>query len=185
MHMNRRVTLIICIVIVVVVIAFVGAKQLSTTLSMNKLTVTSTEFDAGGKIPSTYTCDGSDTNPPFDVSNIPAGTKSIAFTLTDPDTRSGTWVHWVKWNIVPTIPVLTIKKGKEPAGVSGSGSSGSADYQGPCPPSGTHHYILDVYALDTTLNLLGGSSRDTLLSAMKGRVLAQGQLIGIYSRLSQ
>ena len=99
----------------------------------------------------------------------------------DPDAPiAGGWTHWVKWNIPPKTKI--IEEGKEPDGISGKGSGGSLSYEGPCPPSGTHHYSFKIFALDTTIDLPAGSTKKALETAMAGHIIAQGELIGLYSR---
>jgi Raf kinase inhibitor-like YbhB/YbcL family protein len=148
------------------------------------LTITSSSFQPNEFIPSQFTCDGEGTNPSLAISGIPQGAKTLALVMSDPDAPSGTFYHWIKFNIpVENVPALTIQAGKEPAGISGKGTSGKAGYVPPCPPSGAHHYIFDVYALDAELNLQSGISVDELLSAMKGHILAAGQIVGFYSRI--
>lgn len=143
-------------------------------------------FKNGDLIPSKYTCDGLDISPPLDWESIPEGTKSFAIIADDPDAPMGTWVHWVIFNIPPDEKGL-------PEGVpterelSNGARQGTNDfrrigYGGPCPPGGTHRYFFKIYALDTLLDLKPGATKPQLLSAMKGHIIGQGELMGRYRR---
>ena len=144
------------------------------------LKVTSSSFGHNGRIPAKFTCDGIDVNPSLHINNVPEGAKSLVLIMDDPDAPMGTWDHWVVWNIEPS-PV--IEENSVPAGaVQGKNSWGKTKYGGPCPPSGTHRYFFKVYALDAFLDLSSKSDKKTVEKAMKGHVLAQGELIGLYSR---
>jgi Raf kinase inhibitor-like YbhB/YbcL family protein len=153
--------------------------------SMN-LKIYSSAFEDGGMIPSKYTCDGADISPPLAWSGLPEGTKSIAIINDDPDAPMGTWVHWVIYNIPPTAKGLAedIKRvEKLPDGtLQGKNSWGRIGYGGPCPPGGTHRYFFKIFALDKMLNLKPGATKEELLTAMKGHILAQAQFYGKYSR---
>lgn len=138
--------------------------------------IESPAFEHGGKIPTTYTCDGNDELPELRILNIPKKTKSFALICDDPDAPGGTWVHWVAWN----IPV--VEKINSSAGVKGKNSWGRLDYGGPCPPSGTHRYYFKIYALDTELDLKKGSTKEQLLEAIKGHTIEDAALMGTYSR---
>jgi Raf kinase inhibitor-like YbhB/YbcL family protein len=152
------------------------------------LKVTSPAFQDEGMIPRTYTCDGEDISPPLEIGGVPLGTKSLALINDDPDAPGGTWVHWVMYNIpadTKKLPEQAPRKAKLPNGAfHGKTSWGGRKlgYGGPCPPSGIHRYFFKVYALDTVLDLKPGASKDELLSAMKGHILAEGQLMGRYQR---
>src|SRR6185369_3042183 len=148
---------------------------------MEKLTVTSAAFAEGAAIASKYTCDGQDVNPPLVMGATPAGTRSLALIMDDPDAPVGTWVHWVAWNIPPQT--REIPENGLPAGtMQGLNSWKRNDYGGPCPPSGTHHYYFKLYALDTALTLAPSTTKADLERAMKGHVIAAGQLMGTYKR---
>lgn len=150
------------------------------------ISVSSAAFEEGGAIPSQYTCDGADMSPALAWEGILGGAKSIAVICDDPDAPMGTWVHWVMWNIAPDARGLPERVAPEPTlpdgarqGISDFGRPG---YGGPCPPSGTHRYYFKVYALDTMLDLPSSTKKADLLKAMDGHVLAEGQLMGKYSR---
>lgn len=151
------------------------------------LELTSTAFSQGAEIPEKYTCDGVDVSPPLSWSSPPEGTESLALIMDDPDAPMGTWVHWVVYDIPPD-------RGSLPEGVPADEplSDGSLQgkngwqrdgYGGPCPPSGSsHRYVFTLYALDTELGLEAGATKGSVLDAMDGHVLAQGELIGTYTR---
>ena len=143
-----------------------------------KLTVQSVAFSDGAHIPPRYTCDGDDINPPFEISDIPRGTKSLALIAEDPDAPRGVFDHWLLWNISPN-EAISEKTNQGIAGVNGFGEAG---YVGPCPPSGSHRYYFKIYALDIELDLAAGSAKQQLQDAMKGHVLASGQMMGLYKR---
>lgn len=152
------------------------------------LTLTSPAFAQGAAIPAQYTCDGNDSSPALEWSAPPAGTKSLALVMDDPDAPMGTWVHWVVYNLPADATGLAegASKGEAtafnlPAGtIQGVTSFKRSDYGGPCPPSGTHHYEFRLYALDLPLEQTG-LNKAGLLDAMKGHVLAAGELMGTYS----
>lgn len=129
-------------------------------------------------MPSEFTCDGADRIPPLEISDVPAGAKSLALVMDDPDAPMGVWDHWVVWN----IPADTKRIDSQPKGVAGKNSWGRLDYGGPCPPSGTHRYFFKLYALDTMLDLPAGSNKQSLMQAMKGHIVAEAVLMGTYKR---
>jgi len=148
------------------------------TRDMNELKITSPAFEANGEIPNKYTCDGADINPPLHIEGIPKETQSLVLIMDDPDAPGGTWDHWIVWNIPP---VDTIEEDSVP-GTEGRNDFRRQAYGGPCPPSGTHRYFFKVYALDTTLDLPPTATKADVEQAMEGHILAQGELIGRYSR---
>ena len=145
-----------------------------------KMKVTSSAFQQGANIPSKFSCDGPNTSPPLQISDVPTEAKSLVLIVDDPDAPSGLFTHWVVWNISPQA--TTIAEGSTPKGVQGTNDFGKSGYGGPCPPSGTHRYYFKVFALDRELDLPVGAKRSQLDSAMKGHVIAQGELMGRYSR---
>jgi Raf kinase inhibitor-like YbhB/YbcL family protein len=148
---------------------------------MDALKISSTAFENNGSIPGKYTCDGANVSPPLRIQNVPAGTKSLALIVDDPDAPGGMWVHWVVWNIDPGKGEL--EESEVPAGsVQGINDFETYNYGGPCPPSGTHRYFFKLYALDTTLSFSADSGKAGLERAMKGHIVAQGQIVGRYKR---
>ena len=150
------------------------------------LKVTSTSFAQGAMIPSRYTCDGSDVSPQLSWTKGPEGTKSYALISDDPDAPVGTWVHWVMYNIPAGMTSLRedIPKVKqlENGALQGKNDFGSYGYRGPCPPGGTHRYCFKIYALDILLGAGPGLTKKQLLKDMEKHILAQGELVGKYSR---
>lgn len=136
-------------------------------------------FDDRQPIPAVFTCDGDDLSPPLRVSDLPEGTQTLAVVMDDPDAPSGTFDHWVAFDIAPATE---IPEGASELGMAGSNSSGDLGYTGPCPPSGTHRYFIRVYALDTELGLPEGATKQEVLDAAEGHVLGQGTLVGTYRR---
>jgi Raf kinase inhibitor-like YbhB/YbcL family protein len=154
------------------------------------MTITSTAFAAGGSIPALHTCEGRDVSPPLAWSGVPAGTKSLALVVDDPDAPDPaapqtTWVHWVLYDIVPTAGGLPEAAGPAtlPAGtLEGVNDWGRTGYGGPCPPVGRHRYFHKLYALDVVLADLGRPNKAALEKAMRGHVLAEATLIGTYQK---
>lgn len=153
------------------------------------LQLVSTAFDPDGPIPRDYTCEGRNLSPPLAWSGIPAGTRSLALIVDDPDAPDPahprmTWVHWVLFNLPPECAALA-------AGASGNLPHGSAqgvndwnrtDYGGPCPPIGRHRYFHKLYALDTRLDHLAAPTKAELERAMQGHILARAELVGTYQK---
>ncbi len=151
-----------------------------------KMELKSKAFESGGMIPAKYTCDGEDISPPLQWSDPPVGTKSLALISDDPDAPVGTWVHWVVWNIPPSARSLDEKLPKKESLPDGT-RQGTTDfrrigYGGPCPPSGAHRYFFKLYALDTTLNLPGSTTKKDLEREMQRHILGQAELVGKYRR---
>ncbi|MBM3137805.1 MAG: YbhB/YbcL family Raf kinase inhibitor-like protein [Chloroflexi bacterium] len=137
-------------------------------------------------MPSVYTCDGKNISPQLVWDDLPKGTQSLALIMDDPDATSGTWVHWVIFNIPSSKSSLEENFPKERelsnGAKQGVNSSGKIGYIGPCPPSGTHRYIFKLYALSQSLNLEAGCTKEELLKAMKNKILEETQIIGLYQR---
>lgn len=142
--------------------------------------VTSSAFQEGGNIPSKFTCDGGNASPPLAISGVPSEAKTLVLIADDPDAPGGLFTHWLIWNIPPQTN--SIAEGSAPKGVQGTNDFGNSGYGGPCPPSGTHRYYFRVFALDRELTLPAGAKRSQLDGAMKGHVVAQGELMGRYAR---
>ncbi|HWE40457.1 MAG TPA: YbhB/YbcL family Raf kinase inhibitor-like protein [Isosphaeraceae bacterium] len=151
----------------------------------------SAAFADGGDIPKASTCDGKDTSPPLAWSGVPGGARSLALVVEDPDAPRGTWTHWVLFDLAPDVGELprgvptggTFEpKAGAKAARQGKNDFGKLGYGGPCPPGGTHRYVFRLYALDAVLGLDPGASREQVLRAMTGHVLAEGRLTGRYRR---
>jgi Raf kinase inhibitor-like YbhB/YbcL family protein len=146
------------------------------------LTVESPAFEDGGRIPAEYTCDGADSPPPLLWSAGPEGTAGYVVSLDDPAAPGRIFLHWSRWN----LPSPRAGGGAStPAGArTGRNDFGTLGYCGPCPPvgHGDHRYHVRVYALDTRVKLADGASRVQLEAAMRGHVIAEGLLVGVYGR---
>jgi len=153
------------------------------------LELSSAGFEADQAIPVQYACHGENLSPPLAWSAPPAGTESFAMVMDDPDAVSVvgfTWVHWLLFDI--PADVLTMPEGVpredelQDGSRHGQNNSDRNAYDGPCPPSGqTHAYVFTLYALDTRVALEPGVSKEELLTAMEGHILAQAELVGLYT----
>jgi len=149
--------------------------------------LSSSAFSDGGTIPQKHTCDGEDRSPALSWSSLPTAVKSLALIVDDPDAPSGTFVHWVIYNIPASLNGLPegVAKADKVEGIGTQGINGfrRTGYNGPCPPRGpAHRYFFKLYALDTSLNLKAGVNKSDLENALRSHVLAQGQIIGKYGR---
>jgi Raf kinase inhibitor-like YbhB/YbcL family protein len=150
-----------------------------------RLEVTSPAFSAGGTIPKKHTCEGANTSPALTWTEVPAGTRSLALVVDDPDAPGGTWVHWVAWNIPGTARGLPEAVSPTDAMLQqGRNDFDAIGYGGPCPPRGhgPHRYFFRLYALDAPLTLPPTTTRATLDAALAGHVLATAELMGTYLR---
>lgn len=146
---------------------------------MQELKIQSPAFEANKPIPKKYSCDGNDINPPLTIEGTPKEAKTLALIVDDPDAPSGTFDHWIVWN----IPASTSKIEENTIpGKEGLNSARHPSYMGPCPPGGTHRYFFKVYALDGELNLGINSKKKDVEKAMQGHIIAKGELVGLYSR---
>jgi Raf kinase inhibitor-like YbhB/YbcL family protein len=152
-------------------------------VGVSGLTVTSNSLAANKVIPVDFTCDGADRSPQITWSAPPEGSKSIALVLEDPDAPGGTFVHWVVWNLA--VDRQSLAEAVDPTtlgAVVGLNDHQSEDYYGPCPPKDEiHQYYFRVFALDATLPVPAGSTKQALYTAMHGHVLAEGYLIAQFS----
>lgn len=151
------------------------------------LKLTSTAFEPGGTIPKKFTCDGPDVSPALAWSGAPAGTRSFALIMDDPDAPVGTWVHWVLYDLPVGTHELaenTAKQEELPNGArQGRNDFRRIGYGGPCPPAGpAHRYFFKLYALDAKLALKAGATKAEVEKVMKGHILAQSELMGRYGR---
>lgn len=151
---------------------------------MAAFTLTSSAFKDQAPMDARFSCQGGDSSPPLAWANAPAGTKSLALVMDDPDAPGGTWVHWVIYDIPASVTALPEGGARQlPAGTrEGNNSWDKTGYGGPCPPSGRHRYFHTLYALDTVLPDLKSPDKAQLEAAMKGHVLAQAQLMGTYQK---
>ena len=155
-----------------------------------EMKLTSPSFENQKEIPKKFTCDGEDISPELTWSGAPEGTKSFVLIIEDPDAPDPSnpkmiWVHWVLYNIPSTTDSLPegVSKENYPSGTQdGLNDWKRTGYGGPCPPIGKHRYFHKLYALDTALPDLRNPPKDKLINAMEGHILAQVELIGLYSR---
>ena len=186
--MNHLILLAICSV------AFVVASSSATGQTPMSILLRSSAFDDGGIIPEQHTEDGDDRSPPLAWEQVPEGTKEFAVICDDPDAPSKEpWVHWVIYKIPADAAQLAggstgprtarAAEGRR-AGRNSWSSGNTIGYRGPAPPrgSGKHHYQFHIYALDAPLVLEPGATKSQLLRAMRGHILAEGQLTGLYGR---
>lgn len=143
--------------------------------------ITSSAFQEGGAIPEKFSKNGQNVSPELRIEGLPADAKTLAVIVDDPDAPVGLFTHWLVWNIDPKTTHIT--EGNAPSGaIQGKNDFGETGYGGPQPPSGTHRYFFKVFALNGTLDLKPGAKRKDVDAAMKGHVIAQGQLMGKYSK---
>jgi Raf kinase inhibitor-like YbhB/YbcL family protein len=143
--------------------------------------VTSPSFQEGGMIPIRFTCDGENINPRLEITDVPEETVALALIMEDPDAPTGTFYHWVLWNIDPTLAQIEEDSVPKDA-VEGKNSGGKNSYLGPCPPSGTHRYIFRIFALREKLNLSSSTTAFELEGAIQGRTWEVSELSGLYTR---
>jgi len=152
-----------------------------------EISLSSTAFKDGEEIPARYTCDGQDISPPLEWGEPPSGTRAFALIMDDLDAPRGGFTHWLIFNIASDsrqlVEAIPAQDQLPDGALQGKNDFGGTGYGGPCPPTGSHHrYQFTLYALDHPLDLKAGTSKEQLLSAMQGHVLAQGQLTGTYQR---
>lgn len=149
-----------------------------TFRDIGHLHVSSAAFEDNGFIPSRFTADGANVNPPLDITDVPPGTQSLALIMDDPDAPVRPWVHWLAWNL-PVTPHINEDTPLKDQGINDFREN---NYGGPCPPYGVHRYYFKVYALNTLLTLNTFAGKKELERAMNGHVLAYGELVGLYMR---
>jgi Raf kinase inhibitor-like YbhB/YbcL family protein len=158
-----------------------GDDQAAVSRPSGRMTISSPVFVSRGTIPQKYTCNGLNVSPPLAFGNVPRTARSLALEVTDPDAPGGTFTHWLVWNL--PAAVTQIRVNDVPAGaIQGLNGFGASKYGGPCPPGGIHHYIFDLYALDTTLGLPSSKGRADFENAMKGHIIAKARIIGLYGK---
>jgi Raf kinase inhibitor-like YbhB/YbcL family protein len=134
----------------------------------------------GETIDSRYTCDGEDVSPALAWEGVPEGAAELALVVEDPDAPGGIFTHWLVYGLDPGETALP--EGAQPA-LQGTNDFGRVGYGGPCPPGGeTHRYVFRLLALDAATGLESGASRDELLAAVEGHVVAEATLTASYSR---
>ncbi len=151
------------------------------------LTITSPKFVHNGEIPKRYTSQGADVSPPLAWTGVPPNAKSLALIVDDPDAPDPAaprrvWVHWVVYNIPPTVTEIAEGPSSLPAGAkTGRNDWNRADYGGPSPPIGRHRYFFKLYALDEELTL-AQPTKGQLEQAMRGHILGKAELVGTYQK---
>ena len=156
-----------------------GACEEGKTVTITtQMALRSEAFEAGGAIPSRHTCDGEDISPPLEWTGAPNATKAFALLVHDPD--AGGFIHWVIADIPGDATSLGEGRGDTEA-VPGRNDYGGIGWGGPCPPSGEHRYVFNLYALSSPLHIAGNPPASAVLNAMKGRVLGEAQLVATYS----
>lgn len=155
---------------------------------MAELHLSSSAFASDAAIPRQYTCDGRDISPPLRIAGVPAGTRSLALVVDDPDAPRGTFTHWLIWNLPPDVQQLHEGLRHEPRlpelgdARQGTNDFRSIGFRGPCPPAGVHHYRFTLYASDAVLDLPERTHRAQLEEALKAHTIASTELIGTYGR---
>ncbi len=167
--------------IVAVPSAIVLAAMVSMAAGGAKMKITSSAFQEGGDIPSKFSRDGQNINPALRIEGTPSNVKSLLLIMDDPDAPVGLFTHWLVWNIDPKTTEIAEKSVPKGA-VQGTNDYPTLGYGGPQPPSGTHRYYFKIFALDQTLDLKAGAKRAEVDAAMRGHVIAQGELMGHYSK---
>jgi Raf kinase inhibitor-like YbhB/YbcL family protein len=154
----------------------------------SKLALISSSFEPDGPIANKHTCDGEDISPELSWERAPEGTETYALIVDDPDAPGRVFTHWVVYNIPASV--TGFEEGMSAFEIVKAGASqgrndfGQAGYGGPCPPPGkAHHYHFRLYAIDTILDIPSGVAKSTVLNAMKGHVLAETEIVGLYKRL--
>lgn len=148
--------------------------------------LSSRAFKKGDMIPAKYTCDAENISPPLEWGKVPRKTQSLVLIMNDPDAPSTDWVHWVIFDLPPSInnlpqampPLKQLANGE----IHGQNDFKQLGYGGPCPPQGTHRYFFKLYALDTVLRLEPGTPANGVRQAMKDHIIAKGELMGRYQR---
>ena len=160
-----------------------GCSRAAVPAGPTTLHLTSSAFADNAMLPAKYTCDGAGISPPLAWSPPPHSTKSLAIICQDPDAPSGTFTHWLLYCM--SAGVQSLPAGGVPAGArQGTNDFGRVGYGAPCPPAGVHHYVFTIYALDFKPNLPIAASKSAVFSALRGHILAQGRLTGLYKRTS-
>jgi len=186
MHFKKPFVFCVMIVMILILMIFVSCSRSGDAKKGTALEVTSTGFGNAKSMSDKYTCDDVDISPPLEWKNAPAGTKSFAIICETPDAPAGNWVQWVIYDIpadVTSLPQSVAKTGQLDFGArQGKNDFDQVGYFGPCLPAGEHRFFFRVYALDGPTNLKAGAKKEELVEAMKGHILAEGALMGVYAR---
>jgi hypothetical protein len=153
--------------------------------------LTSPDFNNGESLPDKHAFDFDNLSPTLTWTGIPDGTKELALICDDPDAPMGTWVHWVIYGLPTSIDVKQLSRGvpkgpsleNPPGAKQGKNGFGNTGYDGPRPPRGpVHRYFFHLFALREPVNLAPGATAAQLRKAMEGKILAQAEIVGTYSR---
>jgi Raf kinase inhibitor-like YbhB/YbcL family protein len=180
-----RVSFLIILISILSIQIYSQIKQLNRKMEIK---IKSNAFHEGSLIPSKYSCEGENISPQLHWNEVSKDVKSYAIILDDPDAPGGNFVHWVIFNIPENMRELhenvTPSRNIPDEVMLGTNSFGRIGYGGPCPPAGKpHHYYFRIYALDTILHHVeSGSTKEQLIKAMDGHIIAKGELMGIFSR---
>jgi Raf kinase inhibitor-like YbhB/YbcL family protein len=156
-------------------------KRAAKPVQQTPMTIASPSFEDNSLIPSKYACDGANINPPLMFGSIPPKAKSIALVMTDPDAPGGTFTHWIIYNMPTTT--TKIDENSVPAdSQEAQNSFGKKEYGGPCPPSGTHHYIFTLYALDSIISIPDEADVSDIEKVIQSNSLEQAILTGLYAK---
>lgn len=150
-------------------------------VSESGFSLISPAFRDGAPIPLQYTCKGQNVNPPLNILDKPEGTKSMVLIMHDPDATGGDFTHWIMWDIPPRAESISVNS--VPIGaIQGPNDASKNSYTGPCPPAGTgtHRYIFELYALDSSLGLDSKTSRQQLEQSMEGKIIEKAVLTGLF-----
>lgn len=175
----KKITLLISLILIS--LPLTGCAPSNLNIKNINMKLTSPVFEHNGDIPSQYTCDGGNFNPPLTIAEVPENAQSLVLIVDDPDAPNGDWVHWLVWNIDPKTTNINEKNVPADA-IEGLTSFNNRGYGGPCPPSGQHRYFFKLYALDRILDLDANANKNTLLQTIEGYVLDSVELIGLYQR---
>lgn len=178
------------VLFIALLVLFVSCSEKSQDNQNNQevkeMKISSPAFENEGMIPSKFTCDGENISPELIFENIPDSAISLALIMDDPDAPRGTWVHWVIFNIPVNTKRLRENFPKadkiDDGTIQGLNSWPEIGYGGPCPPSGVHRYYFKLYALDKKLDLTSNATKEDLLTAMEGHIIAEAQIMGKYTK---
>ncbi len=187
--MTKRIFLVIAIFLIIGILVYYKIflkpllyfKYSGKIKKQGNMYITSPAFGKSEIIPTKYTCDGENVNPPLIIAGVPQNSKSLVLIVEDPDAPMGTWSHWIVYNINPNVN--EIKENEIPDdGIEIVNSFGTKSYGGPCPPPGpAHRYFFKIYALDTKF-LEQIQTKEELIKKMEGHIIIKSSLMGVYSR---
>lgn len=144
--------------------------------------ITSSAFENGQEIPSKYTCEGENINPPLEFHDVPENAKSLVLIVEDTDAPNKTWVHWILYNMSPNITFINENSKPSNAQV-GLNDFGNNDYGGPCPPSGVHRYYFKLFAIEEMFeDMPEFTDKDMLVEAMNTHIIDSAELMGTYTK---